>query len=250
MKLRSALLCSFLLLLPPAPVTFMKIPFNHSTVLGGLKAINGMGALTVQQTYALARFAGFDANTAKKMVAIAQRESRLQPEAVCIDCIKRADGTPIKESSIGLWQINTNNSSVWNLVQRATGISNPSELKDPAINARAAYALYGGNESNLNIAWSINRDIPGGYAYGSVYRGFLDKLPSTAQLEASLANPSSAPLASSGGSSIPTDTSSGGLPVYLVNLQNQSAMLDEGSLDTPTTVALIAGALLLVYALS
>lgn len=258
MKLSSLPRISFLFLLLllllllgfPSPLgNTMRLPINHS--LGSLNSLQAVGALSVQQTYALARNAGFDSNTARRMVAIAQRESRLQPDAACINCIKRSDGSPIRESSIGLWQINTNDPAVWSLVQRATGISSPEQLKDPQINARAAYALYGGSESNLNIAWSINRDIPGGYAYGSVYRSFLDKLPSTEQLEASLASSPGTGVSASSGTRNPIDNTSGDsspLPVFLAN-PGDVTLVGE-SADTTTAIVLIAGALLLVYALS
>lgn len=155
-------------------------------ILSGLKTIprgsKGLGAITVQDAYNLARQAGFDEQHAKTMVAIAQRESGLNPSAACINCAKRPDGSVIKESSVGLWQINTNDSSVWARVKAATGITSPEQLKDPSINAQAAYALWNGNDSNLNTAWQIN-NFSSPFGYGQKYQANLNNLPSTIVLE-------------------------------------------------------------------
>lgn len=141
----------------------------------GLGVLNALSALSVQQTYNLARQAGFDEQHARQMVAIAQRESSLNPGVV---------GTiSPNERSYGLWQINTKDPQVWARVQAATGITSPEQLKDPLTNAKAAYALWNGNDNNLNIAWAINRNT-NAIPYKDRYLANLNQLPSTSSLEA------------------------------------------------------------------
>lgn len=150
-----------------------------------LTQLAGLAALSVEQTYAYARQAGFDEALARQMVAIAQRESTLNPDLV---------GTLANnERSYGLWQINWNNSGVRQRLQSA-GITSPDQLLDPATNARAAFALYNNNPSNLNVAWYIDRNswvtlsdgrriyIP----YKDRFLENLSKLPPSAELEAYL----------------------------------------------------------------
>jgi hypothetical protein len=157
------------------------------------QGFSGLGALTAQQTYALARQAGFDETHARQMVAIAQRESALRPEVACINCAKDSNGNVIKESSIGLWQINTNDSSVWNKIKTALGITSPDQLKDPALNAQAAYVLWGGNDQNLNTAWQIN-NASSPFGYKAKYDQYLSQLPSTTALETAYSGSASSDL--------------------------------------------------------
>lgn len=78
------------------------------------------GRLTMADLETLARDAGFpDAHLA---AAVAMAESGGNPRAV---------GVGPKERSIGLWQINIH---VWKIDEEV--------LKDPATNARHAYAIY------------------------------------------------------------------------------------------------------------
>lgn len=142
----------------------------------GLGSLASLSALTAQQTYALARQAGFDETHARQMVAIAQRESSLRPEVI---------GTiSPTERSYGLWQINVKDPAVWARVKAATGITSPDQLSDPLTNAKAAYALWNGNDNNLNIAWYINRNTES-IPYKDRYENFLNQLPSTNVLESS-----------------------------------------------------------------
>lgn len=106
-----------------------------------------MAFYTAPQLYALARSVGFPASTATKMVAIALRESAGNPNAY--------NGVA-PDSSYGLWQINMYGPlGPQRLALFRIGYA--GALFDPETNARAAYALWGGNDNNLNVAWAINR---------------------------------------------------------------------------------------------
>jgi len=107
-----------------------------------------MARLTTLQLYDLAKAAGFPPATAVKMVAIALRESAGDPQA--------HNGVP-PDDSYGLWQINMLGKLGPQRLQ-LFGISKAADLFDPAVNARAAYILWGGNDNNLNVAWAINRN--------------------------------------------------------------------------------------------
>lgn len=116
----------------------------------------GLGSLTPTQIYQYALQAGFPTNVATQMTAIALRESSGNPSATNLSN---------KEQSYGLWQINVQGNP--GLLQ-ALGLTDPSQLLDPATNARAANYLYGGNPNNLNVAWYINQ--PG---YAEAYQQYL-----------------------------------------------------------------------------
>jgi hypothetical protein len=103
--------------------------------------------LSPKQVYDLARSAGFDQNRARIMTAIAMRESSLRPQAVYCD-------TP-RECSFGLWQINVRDPYVWSHVKKAAGT--PQRLKNGRVNAQAAFALWGGDDDNMVVAWSLHR---------------------------------------------------------------------------------------------
>jgi hypothetical protein len=91
-----------------------------------------MDATSIANVASQAGFRGADLVTA---VAVALAESQGDPNAECHDCL----GVP--EWSIGLWQINLNAHPQYASVN----------LRDPLVNAQAAYALSGGNNFN---AWS------------------------------------------------------------------------------------------------
>lgn len=133
-----------------------------------------MPTLTPAQTYAAARAAGFPPETARQMVAIAQRESSLNTGVV--GTINAA-----KETSYGLWQINWKDAGIRRLLEQ-NGITDPNQLFDPVTNARAAYLLWGGNDNNLNVAWYINR-TGSQYGYAEKYQSNLAKLPAATDLE-------------------------------------------------------------------
>ncbi len=101
----------------------------------------------------LARNAGFPPTVDVTMTAIALRESGGDPAA-------HNGNAATGDDSYGLWQINWKVLQVRNLLV-VNGITDPQSLLDPAINAKAAFLLYGGKVANLNIAWYINR--PGSY---------------------------------------------------------------------------------------
>ena len=101
--------------------------------------------LSASDLYQLALNTGFPSDTAVKMVAIALKESSGNPNA---------HNTTPPDDSYGLFQINMYGSlRAARLVQ--FGISDPTQLYDPATNARAAYILWNGNDSNLNVNWAI-----------------------------------------------------------------------------------------------
>jgi len=136
--------------------------------------------LSVQQVYNLARQAGFQPDTARSMVAIAMRESNLIPNCIATGV---AGST---EASYGLWQINMSGSlKVPRMAQ--FGLSDPSQLLDPAVNASAAFSLSGGG-SNLS-PWHIDSDtgIVAGktvnLGYRTKYLANLSSLPLTVTLE-------------------------------------------------------------------
>lgn len=147
----------------------MRIGPQHGPL--GLAALGG---LSVQDVYNLARDAGFTPDVARSMVAIAQRESGLNPAAYASSV---AGST---EASYGLWQINMSGTmGVARLLQ--FGISSPSQLLDPATNAAAAYSLSSGG-TNLS-PWHIDSDtavINGktvNLGYRTKYLAFLASLP-------------------------------------------------------------------------
>ena len=111
--------------------------------------------MTPAEIYQTARNAGFPPDTAVTMTAIALRESGGNPAAY-------NGNSATGDSSYGLWQINMIGSLGPARMQQF-GITDPSQLLDPATNAKAAYAIWAGNDANLNTAWYINQP---GYAEG------------------------------------------------------------------------------------
>lgn len=142
--------------------------------VGGGPALGG-GALSTSEVYALARSAGFPPDRARMMVAIAMRESGLDPSARCTNCFPG-----IVEDSVGLWQINMHG-ALGQARLSQFGISSADELLDPYVNARAAYLTWGGNDNNLEIAWRINTE--GAYQYRTKYLQNLESLPELGAME-------------------------------------------------------------------
>lgn len=126
-----------------------------------------MPILTPIETYQIAKQAGFPPETAKKMVAIAQRESSLNTGVF-------GNLNPV-EASYGLWQINWNDPNNRALLQK-NGITESRQLYDPLTNAKAAYLLWNGNDNNLNTAWYINR-TGNKYGYAEKYQQNYNALP-------------------------------------------------------------------------
>lgn len=131
----------------------------------------GLACLSSDQIYATAVNAGFPPNVAVTMTAIALRESGGCPSVVN----KRAPGangpSDPGEDSRGLWQINTR--AVPALV---TSLGGPDALSDPAINAMAAFQMWGGSDANLDIAWYVNRPV-----YREAYERFLPEALAAAE---------------------------------------------------------------------
>ena len=118
----------------------------------GLAGLAGCSVpvLSPAQIYQLALSAGFPddppgAGVATQMTAIALRESSGCPTAL---------NTTPPDYSEGLWQININPGANAGILQ-TLGIQ-PNDLFDPATNARAAFTIWGGSPSNLQIAWGGN----------------------------------------------------------------------------------------------
>jgi hypothetical protein len=133
--------------------------------IGGLMGLGGCSVpiLTPAQIYQYAITAGFPddppgGGVATQMVAIALRESAGCPTATNL--------VP-PDNSWGLWQININPGANPQILAQL-GLSDPSQLLDPATNAAAAFSIWGGNPNNLNVAWSIN--APG---YSQAYQANL-----------------------------------------------------------------------------
>lgn len=112
-----------------------------------------MAPLTVAQIYALARSAGFPPVVAVAMTAIALRESSGNPDAFNGD-------TKTGDRSYGLWQINMF-AGLADQRLKLFNIATENMLFDPAVNAHAAFVLWGGRNKNLSVAWYI--DHPGPY---------------------------------------------------------------------------------------
>jgi len=163
----------------------------------------GMATLTVPQVYSLARNAGFPPDVARQMVAIAQRESSLNPGVY-------GDINRAAESSYGLWQINWKDAGIQRLL-KANGITSPEQLYDPQTNARAAFLLWGGSARNLELAWYINR-TGSQYGYAEKYRANLSRLPSAEALEGGYSGViyAGGPSVAPGGSGAPPAPSGGG----------------------------------------
>jgi hypothetical protein len=169
----------------------------------------GLGAaapLTPDQIYATAIGAGFPPSVATQMTAIALRESGGRPDAT----FTGSAANPNSESSWGLWQINIQGNPT---LMAQLGITDPSQLLDPATNARAAYALYGGNPNNLNVAWYINR--PGVYQ-----SGYEANLPAAEQAAADYASGGD----TAGSGPLGLDLSSLGLDLSNFDLSNVSPL--------------------------
>lgn len=133
--------------------------------------------LTPLQIFEVARRAGFTLLVAIIMTAIALRESSGKPAA-----FNGEVGTG--DCSYGLWQINLRDKNVAALMVKL-GIK-AEALFDPATNARAAFAMYGGVRSNLNLGWYIDRVNKDGSP--SDYKArYAAHLP--AAIEAAMASP-------------------------------------------------------------
>lgn len=117
----------------------------------GRHGVGGLGGvLSPSQIYQVALDAGFPADSAVKMVAIALKESGGNSSAF--------NGVA-PDLSYGLWQINMIDKPGYLLgaERRAQlGISSNEALFDPLTNARAAYMIWGGNDASLARNWYIN----------------------------------------------------------------------------------------------
>ena len=111
------------------------------------------------------RRAGFPPVIAVTMTAIALRESSGNPNAF-------NGNTATGDRSYGLLQINMLSPQVAALLIKNIPAVAADEhaLLDPDVNAQAGFLLWGGRNSNLEMAWYINHD---GTAYKTRYESFL-----------------------------------------------------------------------------
>lgn len=107
--------------------------------------------MSPEQIYAVALQAGFPSTTAVKMVAIALRESGGNPNAFNGD-------SSTGDRSYGLWQINMYGNLAAERM-RMLGLQSEQQLFEPAVNARAAYKIWNGNDANLARHWYIDRPV-------------------------------------------------------------------------------------------
>lgn len=109
--------------------------------------LNGLGViLTPEQIYQYALNAGFPADVAQSMTAIALRESSGNTNALN----KGTNDNP--EYSFGLWQINMDD-KLGAARLNQFGLSNFTDLYDPQTNANAAYKIWLQSNGNLDTAW-------------------------------------------------------------------------------------------------
>jgi Lysozyme like domain len=102
--------------------------------------------LTPLAVYGFAIQAGFPPVIATSMVAIAKRES-------AYDSTAHNGNAATGDDSYGLWQINLKDAGIASLLA-SQGIT-AANLFEPAVNARAAFLLFGGKVANLNECWYI-----------------------------------------------------------------------------------------------
>ena len=122
------------------------------SISGGTKDTGGSGRKSVAEMVRLAKEAGFSDSEAAIMGAIGAAESTGDP---------KAHNTKGRDNSYGLWQINMLG-RMGPSRRKQLGIDSNEQLKDPKINARAAYMVY--KQQGFG-AWSV-------YKSGK-YRQFL-----------------------------------------------------------------------------
>lgn len=111
--------------------------------------------LSITEALQLARAAGFPGDQAVTAVAVAMAESNLNPRA-------KNDNAGTGDYSIGLWQIN--------MRAHKTRFGTEEQLKNPAVNARAAHTIWRERNGGSWAPW-------GAYTNGS-YRDHLPAIKS------------------------------------------------------------------------
>lgn len=159
--------------------------------LAGLGAACSVTPWTPEQIYQLAISAGFPddpvgGGVATEMTAISLRENGGCPTAH----YQGANPLVPTEDSYGLWAINAQ--AIGSAQLAKLGITNPTQLYDPATNAMVANWIYQVDGGNLDTAWYI--DHPG--AYSSTYQA---QLPVAQAAALAVSGGSGGDLASSGG---------------------------------------------------
>jgi hypothetical protein len=122
-------------------------PLNMST--------NSDGVLSPEQVARIAWEAGFRGEDLVKMVAIAGRESGYKPGA------HRTNRDDLKNTEqavgdFGLFQINYKN---YERIAGALGLNSIHQLKDPLVNAKAAFMLFAGGSGISN--WGVSQGEDG-----------------------------------------------------------------------------------------
>lgn len=151
-----------------------------------------VATLSPTQLYQLAISAGFPddpvgGGVATSMVAISLRENGGCPTAHFTGDTLH----PNSEDSYGLWALNA--MAIGNAQLASWGITDRTQLYDPATNAAVAFNVYNAFGGNLDTAWYIN--------HGGAY---------TSQYQAQLPTAQAAALAVSGGSGDVLASNSGG----------------------------------------
>jgi hypothetical protein len=127
-----------------------QISENQAAVSGNRETSSRGGGSnkSVSELVRLSKSVGFSEEQSVKMAAIAAAESGGNPN---IDTVKSGlDPQMRKEYSIGLWQINWKAHK--NGILKRLGITDPEQLRDPEINAKAAKAVY---DAQGYRAWSV-----------------------------------------------------------------------------------------------
>lgn len=108
--------------------------------------------MTPRQIFDVMRNAGFSVAHATTMTAIALRESGGDPAAFNGD-------TKTGDRSYGLLQINMFG-SIGIIRMEELNLIDEKQLFNPAINARAGFQIWAGQNKNLDVAWYIARPGP------------------------------------------------------------------------------------------
>jgi hypothetical protein len=161
----------------------------------GLAGLGGCSVATLSPTqlYQLAISAGFPDDpvgqgVATSMVAISLRENGGCPTAH----YQGANPLVPTEDSYGLWALNA--MAIGSAQLAKLGITDPTQLYDPATNAMVAFWVYNAFGGNLNTGWYIN--TPGYYQ-----TSYQAQLPTAQAAALAVAGGSGDVLASNSGGS-------------------------------------------------
>lgn len=135
--------------------------YNNNNTPDGLLIPSSVPVFGVWLAMDCARKAGFTGDELVAVTAIAGRESRWNPWAVNTN--ERTG-----DRSFGLWQINTIQPSVWNLMREQLGLGlGELQLLDPTVNARAAKWLHDRSPDIPFRGWGPYKDLPPLWGYAA-----------------------------------------------------------------------------------